>query len=74
MNSKITLPRLAALLAERADISKRASEEFIKSFFGSIASALDDGDSVKVKGLGVFKSVKVEERKSVNVSTGYHVS
>lgn len=70
MNSKITLPRLAALLAERADISKRASEEFIKSFFGSIASALDDGDSVKVKGLGVFKSVKVEERKSVNVSTG----
>lgn len=70
MNSKITLPRLSALLALRSGKSKKLSEDFVKTFFSVIGDSLANGESVKVKGLGLFKIVNVEERKSVNVATG----
>ena len=70
MNSKITLPRLASLLAQRSGKSKKNSEDFIKAFFSTIADSLQAGESVRVKGLGLFKLVKVDERRSVNVATG----
>lgn len=70
MNTKITLPKLTSLLAVRTGESKRLCEDFIKSLFATIADTLVAGDSVKVKGLGVFKLVRVDERKSVNVATG----
>lgn len=70
MNTKITLPKLTSLLAVRTGESKRLCEDFIKSLFATIADTLVAGESVKVKGLGVFKLVRVDERKSVNVATG----
>lgn len=73
MNEKITLPGMAQLLAIRSGNSKTRSEEFIKEFFSLIASVLTNGDPVKIKDLGVFKTVTVEARKSVNVSTGEDV-
>lgn len=70
MNSKITLPRLVAALAARRGISKRQSEEFLKALFTTVADALVERDTVKIKGLGTFKVSRVDSRKSVNVSTG----
>lgn len=70
MNTKITLPKLISHLAVRTGESKRLCEDFIKSLFATIADTLVAGESVKVKGLGVFKLVRVDERKSVNVATG----
>ena len=70
MNDKITLPALIQLLALRTGDSKKQAEDFIKSFFKEISDILAEGDSVKLKGIGIFKSVDVEARKSVNVSTG----
>lgn len=70
MNSKITLPRLVAALAARRGISKRQSEEFLKALFATVADALVERDTVKIKGLGTFKVSRVDSRKSVNVSTG----
>lgn len=70
MIEKITLPALTQLLALQSGDTKKQSEDFIKEFFSVISSALAEGETVKVKGLGVFKTIVVEARKSVNVSTG----
>lgn len=70
MNEKITLPSLIQLLAVNTGESKKQSEDFIKEFFGMISSILENGDQIKIKSLGVFKTVSVGARKSVNVSTG----
>lgn len=70
MNEKITLPSLTQLLALRSGDSKKQAEDFLKEFFGLISSTIVDGEQIKVKDLGVFKTTTVEARKSVNVSTG----
>lgn len=70
MSDKILLPRLVTMLAEAGGCSKKQAEAFIKAYFSVIASTLEDGDSVKIKGLGTFKLNRMEARKSVNVSTG----
>lgn len=70
MNEKITLPGLTQLLALRSGDTKKQSEDFIKEFFAIISNVLAEGEPIKIKGLGVFKTIGVEARKSVNVSTG----
>lgn len=70
MNDKVTLPGLVNLLAQKTGDTKKQSEDFIKELFATVTAALADGDTVKIKDLGVFKTVTVEARKSVNVSTG----
>ncbi len=70
MNKKITLVELAALMAESTSTTPRVCELFLKDLFATVAQALIDGESVKVKGLGTFKVAQVKPRKSVNVRTG----
>lgn len=70
MNEKITLPTLTQLLALRTGDTKRQSEDFIKEFVGLVSEILAAGEAVKIKNFGVFKTITVEARKSVNVSTG----
>ncbi len=70
MNEKITFPRLASLIADRSGRSKRFSEDFLREFFSLISERLEDGESVKVKGLGTFRLSRVEPRRSVDVTTG----
>lgn len=70
MNSKITFPRLASMLAEESGRSKRFSEDFLREFFTLISERLVSGDTVKIKGLGTFRVSRVEPRKSVDVTTG----
>lgn len=70
MNEKITFPRLATLLADRSRRSKRFSEDFLREFFALISERLEEGESVKIKGLGTFRLSRVEPRRSVDVTTG----
>lgn len=70
MNNKITLPALAAMLAQRTGLTKRLCEDFIRELFAQVSSSLADGESVKIKDLGTFRVSKVEPRMSVDVSTG----
>lgn len=70
MNNKITFQRLASLVADKSGRSKRFSEDFLREFFTLIAEQLETGGSVKVKGLGTFRLIRVEPRKSVDVTTG----
>ena len=70
MDKKINLTQLADLLSQAGGMSKSASEQFVKNFFDIISqSVLSDG-LVKVKGLGTFKLLQMEDRESVNVNTG----
>lgn len=70
MNNKITFPELVDAIAELTNTSKRVSEQFLKELFGVIKERLEQGETVKVKGLGVFKVNEIASRKSVNVNTG----
>ena len=70
MDNKINLSQLADLLSQAGGMSKSASEQFVKNFFDIISqNVLSDG-LVKVKGLGTFKLLDMENRESVNVNTG----
>lgn len=70
MNNRITFPKLASLLADKSGRSKRFSEDFLREFFALISEQLEAGENVKVKGLGTFRLLRVEARKSVDVTTG----
>ena len=70
MDNKINLSQLADLLAQAGGMTKAASEQFVKNFFDIISQAVLAEGLVKVKGLGTFKLVQMEDRESVNVNSG----
>lgn len=70
MNEKITFPSLVNLLALKSGAQRKTCEEFLKEFFNVIVETLAGGENVRIKGLGIFKVIAVEPRKSVNVNTG----
>ena len=73
MGTKVNTQVLADLLAEKAGISKRSADTFVKAFIQTtIEGGLSDGN-VKIKGLGSFKIVKVADRESTNVNTGERI-
>lgn len=70
MDNKINLSQLADLLSQAGGMSKAASEQFVKNFFDIISQSVLTEGVVKVKGLGTFKLVDMDDRESVNVNTG----
>lgn len=70
MNTKITFVELVDMIAEATSTSKRVCELFVRELFATVSQALIDGETVKIKGIGTFKSTPVKSRKSVNVSSG----
>lgn len=73
MNARLNQKQLADLLYNASGLSRNKSEQFVKNFFEIIEDELLKGEQVKIKGLGVFKTVKIEERESVNVNTGERI-
>lgn len=70
MNERLNISDLAALLAEYTAKDKKLTELFLKELLAVISEALLDERIVKVKGLGTFKVIQVEERESIHVNTG----
>lgn len=70
MNEKITLPTIIQLLAIRTGDTRKQSEDFIRELLAVVSEAVSEGEQVKIKDFGVFKTIAVDARKSVNVSTG----
>jgi len=71
---KITLSELAdALAKQKKSLSKKEAEAFVREVFETIRENLFVDEVVKVKGLGTFKSVRVESRESVHVNTGKRI-
>lgn len=61
---------LTAMLSVRTGDSREQTESFLREFFGLITGGLEAGDSIKIPDVGIFKTINVEARKSVNVNTG----
>ena len=70
---KISTQEIAELLTQKAGISKKAADDFIKQLFVTIEDNLLAGEQVKIKNLGTFKLQWNEPRKSVNVQTGEEI-
>ena len=70
---KISINELAAVLTERKGLSKKNASKFVNELFNVIRQGLMNDRLVKVKGLGTFKIIDVDDRESVNVNTGERV-
>jgi nucleoid DNA-binding protein len=70
---KISLQELANVLVELRKMTKRDASAFVSAMFDIIQQRLEADQLVKVKGLGTFKIIDVEDRESVNVNTGERV-
>lgn len=68
--NKINWQDLAADLMAKTSMQRKEAEAFVRSFFDTLAQGIMEDKSVKVKALGTFKMVDVQERESVNVNTG----
>lgn len=73
MNEKIGLQDLVVLLAEKANITKKDAETLVKECFDTMIEGLLEDKLLKIRNLGTFKLVQVEDRESVDVSTGERV-
>lgn len=70
MNNKVTLNKIIKTLSERSGKSPQMCEDILKGLFKHIASSLEEGETIKIKGFGTFKLSRVESRKSVDVTNG----
>ena len=70
---KISNNELAAVLIDRRQLSKKNASRFVNELFNVIRQGLMNERLVKVKGLGTFKIIDVDDRESVNVNTGERV-
>ncbi len=65
MKEKIAFPQLVELVASKASTTTRMSELFLQELFATVEQALCAGESVKIKGLGTFKTVKEDGERQV---------
>lgn len=70
MNSKITLARLAQMVSAKSGVDLSECEDVLRQLFKRIASCLESGENIRIKGFGTFKISAVEARKSVDVTSG----
>ena len=73
MNNKIVFPELVDMLTEINGTSRKISETFLKELFNILKKSFENGESVRIKNFGVFKVVKTESRKSVDINTGKEI-
>ena len=65
MKEKIAFPELVALVAQKASTTERMSELFLQELFATVTQELNDGHSVKIKGIGTFKTKKIDGETTV---------
>lgn len=71
--ARILINELASVLSERKKLNKKAASNFVNELFNLIQEGLEKDRLVKIKGLGTFKIIEVDDRESVNVNTGERV-
>ena len=72
-SERISIQDLIERIAKQSGRTKKTVEDFIRQLVVVIENGLSSDDSVKIKGLGTFKLVWNEARKSVNVQTGEEI-
>lgn len=73
MMARILINELASVLSEKKKLNKKDATNFVNELFNLIQEGLGEDRLVKVKGLGTFKIIEVDDRESVNVNTGERV-
>lgn len=73
MNEKLYKDELRGILRREYGMSEKEATDALNKFFNLIVKALEEERYVKVKGLGIFKLIDVESRKSVDVNTGENI-
>ena len=70
---KLNVFDLSGVLMSKNGLGDKESRRFVKAIFDVIQECLDEDKVVKVKGLGTFKIIEVDDRESINVNTGERV-
>lgn len=73
MGTKVTKQILATQLKQKGTWSAQQVDAFVEVFFSMLHEGVTNDGSVKVKGLGTFKTVDVADRASVDVNTGERI-
>lgn len=73
MGTKVTKQILATQLKQKGTWSAQQVDAFVEAFFSMLHEGVTNDGSVKVKGLGTFKTVDVADRASVDVNTGERI-
>lgn len=73
MNEKLYKEEFRNILRREYGMSEKSAADALNKFFGLLVKALEEERYVKIKGLGVFKLIDVESRKSVDVNTGENI-
>ena len=70
MNNRLSIQDLALILSEQTGKSTEEALRFLQEFIAVVSEGVYNDKLVKVKGLGSFKIIRVEERASVSVNSG----
>lgn len=70
----MTKQELVAKMAADANISKKAAEDALNSFVGSVKKSLGKGEAVSLIGFGTFGVSKRNARKGRNPQTGAEIN
>ncbi|MCD8194415.1 MAG: HU family DNA-binding protein [Tannerellaceae bacterium] len=73
MINRLTIHDMAVILAERTGKDKKNIELFLREFIQVVTEKVYADKLVKVKGLGSFKIIPVEQRESIHVNTGERI-
>ncbi len=73
MNNRLSIPEIAGLLAEYTGKDKKNAERFLKEFVLVVREAAFQDKIVKIKGIGTFKVIEVQDRQSIDVNTGNRI-
>ena len=71
--ARILINELASVLSEKKKLNRKDASNFVNELFNLIQEGLEEDRLVKIKGLGTFKIIEVDDRESVNVNTGERV-
>ena len=71
--AKVSFYEIASVLVDHNGLTHSKATAFVKTLFDIIQERLPIDQQVKIKGLGTFKIVLVEDRESINVNTGERI-
>lgn len=73
MEKRVNLQHITELFIKEQGIESGKAEAFSNAFFALIEEGLEKDKYVKIKGLGSFKLITVDNRESINVNTGERI-
>lgn len=68
--AKVFIQDLAEQMASTFGYQVADTQLFVRTFFETIVRGLERDKYVRLKGLGTFKMIEVDDRESINVNTG----